>query len=560
MKISSIGVSLNQVNKFSKLSFASNPYKKTDFNSCDKISFTNKKQLLTPQEGEIYASKYRNSTAGYRGEFKKDFNDDFVYTMTQAASEFMLNHKNAPIPITIVGGDTREATKKYAPEITKMLLDNGINVFIPKLPNANEISPVASPVLALATKTFQIPLGVLLTASHNPWKDGGYNFLTQEGMVAQNKQVDEIANNILKITEKGEVSQKSAKKGQIIPFNPLELYSDYLKEKNFIDFSKIKEADIDIFYEDFGGTGGYYFPQLLEENGIELKEVLSSKTSGPNPTEKNMENVAQRVLKSKNPMRIALACDGDSDRFGAVDENGNFINANDFLLLVAYHLIKNKNMTQGTIIKNHSTSEKIDVLVDYFNKNFGANLEVSATPVGFKYLGGEMMRLKDTPMEAILIGEQSGGLTIKGHIPEKDGFLAILELLELMACENKPIGQILNEINELLGGEFVSECINVSLKNEEEKTKTINFFEQYANGQKASLFGYEIDIEKTIFHNEKIKKFKPNGDGHKIYFKNGSSVLIRKSGTEPLLRYFIDANNKEVYENLKNSLSNFSIN
>lgn len=560
MKISSIGISLNQVNKFSKLNFASNPYKKVDFNSCDKISFTNKKQLLTPQEGEIYASKYRNSTAGYRGEFKKDFNDDFVYTMTQAASEFMLNHKNTPIPITIVGGDTREATKKYAPEITRMLLNNGINVFMPKLPNANEISPVASPVLALATKTFQIPLGVLLTASHNPWEDGGYNFLTQEGMVAQNKQVDEIANNILKITQKGEIPQKSVKKGQIITFNPLKLYSDYLKEKNFIDFSKIKEADIDIFYEDFGGTGGYYFPQLLEENGIELKEVLSSKTSGPNPTEKNMENAAQKVFESKNPMRIALACDGDSDRFGAVDENGNFINANDFLLLVAYHLIKNKNMTQGTIIKNHSTSEKIDVLVDYFNKNFGTNLEVSATPVGFKYLGGEMMRLKDTPMEAILIGEQSGGLTIKGHIPEKDGFLAILELLELMACENKPIGQILNEVNELLGGEFVSECINVSLKNEEEKTKTINFFEQYANGQKTSLFGYEIDIEKTIFHNEKIKKFKPNGDGHKIYFKNGSSVLIRKSGTEPLLRYFIDANDKEVYENLKNSLSNFSIN
>ena len=538
-----------------------NSYKVSRILTSDVVSFSSKTKLLSPQDGEEYATKYRNSTAGYRGEFGADFNDDFVYTMTNSAGEFIIKHKNSQKPKTIVGGDTREATKKYAPEIVQTLINKGIDVYVPRLDdmsNNSEISPVASPVLALATKTFEVPLGVLLTASHNPWKDGGYNFLTKEGMVAENKQVNEIADNFIKITKNRKEPVGLKQKGQVIPFNPLMLYSNYLREKQFIDFEKIKAADIAIFYEDFGGTGGYYFPQLLSENGIEIEKTLNSKTSGPNPSLKNMENIANAVVQVDNPMRIGLATDGDSDRFGAVDENGKFISANDFLLLVAYHLIKNKNMTTGTIIKNHSTSEKINALVDYFNKNEGCSLEVSATPVGFKYLGGEMMRLKGTPKEAILIGEESGGLTIKGHIPEKDGFLAILELLELMATENKPIGQILEEVNLLLGADYKSECINVKLSSEQEKNMIVNSFEQYVNGNKTSLFGYDINIGKTIAHNKKIQNFKKGGDGYKIFFVNGSSVLIRKSGTEPLLRYFIDATSSEIYEHLKNSLVNYS--
>lgn len=554
----------NKPSGFSKVSFSAQaPIYSGNVNTGtkDSVVLSKKPKLLSQEEGKIYAEKYRNSTAGYRGEFNKDFNDDFVHTMTMSAAQFMIKHKNSKTPKTIIGGDTREATKKYSTKIAKTLLNKGIDVYVPKLEGAKDgkISPVASPVLALATRTFNIPLGVLLTASHNPWKDGGYNFLTKEGMVAENKQVNEIANNFLAITKTRKEPEGLKTAGRIITFNPLELYSKYLQEKNFIDFDKIKSANIDIYYEDFGGTGGYYFPKILENNGIELKGKLSSSTVGPNPTKQNMENLSKTVVKSENKMRIGLATDGDSDRFGAVDENGNFICANDFILLVAYHLIKNKGMTTGTIIKNHSTSEKIDALVDYFNKNEKTNLEVSATPVGFKYLGGEMMRLKDTPMEAILIGEESGGLTIKGHIPEKDGFLAISELLDLMATENKPIGEILKDVNALLGADYKSECINVSFASDKEKNDVVNSFEQYANGTKNSLFGYDIDIDKTIKHNERIKKFKDGGDGHKIFLKNGSSVLIRKSGTEPLLRCFIDATSNEIYDNLKNSFSNYTL-
>ena len=125
-----------------------------------------------------------------------------------------------------------------------------------------------------------------------------------------------------------------------------------------------------------------------------------------------------------------------------------------------------------------------------------------------------------------------------------------------MAIENKPIGQILEDVNSLLGADYKSECINVRLSSEKEKNEIVNSFEQYANGKKTSLFGYDIDIEKTVSHNKKIKNFKKSGDGHKIFLNNGSSVLVRKSGTEPILRYFIDATSSEIYENLRNSIVN----
>ena len=563
MKILSVNfLSHNKVNNNKNIAI-SNPYSinAISFGGLDKdtLSFSNKPKLLSAQEGKIYADKYKNSTSGYRGEFQKDFNDDFVYTMTHASGEYMIKHKNSTTPKTVVAGDTRQATKKYAPQITHTLTQKGIDVFSPRLDGVEGIAPVASPVLALITKEFDIPLGVLLTASHNPWKDGGYNFLIKEGMVAETVQSNEIAKNIVNITKNGKIPTHNLPKGKVYEFNPYDLYSQYIEDNEMIDFESIRKAGIDIFYEDFGGTGKYYFPKLMHDNGIEIQEVLSSKTNGPNPTKANLAHLSQAVVQSSNPLRIGLATDGDSDRFGAVDENGNYINSNDFLLLVAYHLIKHEGMTTGTIIKNHSTSEKLDALADYFNPQEGYDIEVSATPVGFKYLGGEMMRLEGTPKEAIIIGEESGGMTMRGHIPEKDGFLAIATLLELMAAENKPIGEILKDVNSLLGGDFVSECVNVSFPTEEEKMAVVDAFKDYPTGKKDSLFGYEIDKAKTLKHKKTIEKHKPNGDGHKIFLKNSSSVLIRKSGTEPILRYYIDSTSREVYEDLKDKLVDFAL-
>ena len=296
----------------------------------------------------------------------------------------------------------------------------------------------------------------------------------------------------------------------------------------------------------------------MSDHGIELKGILSTKTDGPNPTAENLVELGEAVKQSENPLRLGLATDGDSDRFGAVDENGNYINPNDFLTLIAYHLIKNKGMSEGTIVKNHSTSDKLNALADYFNKN-GCDIDVKSTPVGFKYLGRKMMDLEGTNKEIILAGESSGGLTIRGHIPEKDGFLAISLLADLVAAEKKPVSEILSEVNALINADYKSLNLNFKFPSEQQKLDAISTFEPYAAGEKDNFLGYKIDKEKTIAHNRMIKEYNPNGDGYKIYLQNKSSVLVRKSGTEPIMRYFIDSPDKKTLENLKQNLINYAL-
>lgn len=519
----------------------------------DTVSFTARdKNLLSAQEGEAASNKLKTSTSGYRAALDDKFNDKFVYSMTNAVVKDM-NRRNQDT--TIIGGDTREATKRYAPVIRNIFLSNGIDVHVPQLNKGdkNEISPVASPVLALATKEFGVPLGILLTASHNPWQDGGYNFLTDEASVADDTKTRPIADNLALITKEGMVDKYQRARGIAFPFDPYELYNKYIEEHQLIDFDNIRNGGIDIFYEDFGGTGGYYFPRLMKDHGIEIKETLSSKTEGPNPTAGNLKNLAKEVKKSDNPLRIGLATDGDSDRFGIVDENGKFISTPDVIMLSAYHLIKNKGMTQGTIVKNQATSDKIDTMVEHFNKK-GCDIDVEQTPVGFKYLGGKMIELEHTSKPAIVVGEESGGLTIRGHIPEKDGFVAISTILDLMATEKRPISEILNDINAEIGGDHVTNCINMKFATDDKKDNAVSSFTPYFDGEKTEIAGMNIDYEKTYEIDAKLRKYKPNGDGLKIYLENGSSVLIRKSGTEPVLRLYIDATDQDSYDKLEDFL------
>ena len=258
----------------------------------DTVTFRARdKQLLSAQEGEKAANKLKTATAGYRGEFGADFNDKFVYSLTNAVIQDMNDREQK---ISMVAGDTREATKKYAPVIRDMFTQNGIDVLVPQLKPSltNKVDPVASPVLALATRNMGVPMSVLLTASHNPWKDGGYNFLTDTAMVADDSKVRPIAEKMAELTRLGEVPKYQGKAGKIIKFNPYEMYKQHLEDNGIIDFAKIREMDIDIFYEDFGGTGSYYFPKLLKDNGIPVKKVLSSKTEGPNPTKNNLMNLS----------------------------------------------------------------------------------------------------------------------------------------------------------------------------------------------------------------------------------------------------------------------------
>lgn len=523
----------------------------------DSVSFSGRDgNLLNENEASVAAEKLKASTSGYRAPYGEDkpFNSRFVRTMTEAISEIATEEGQKA---TMVAGDTRRATKENAPIIKEIFKENGLNVFVPMLDGTEdgEISPVATPVLALATRHFDIPLAVLLTASHNPWTDGGYNFLTDEGAVATDTVTAPIADKMVEIAARGRSMPRPFISGNEIKFNPAEIYENHIIKNNLIDFEAIRNADIEIFYEGLEGTGNYYYPKLMENNGIKIAKTLDTKAMGPNPVEENLQNLANEVVKSDKLLKVGLATDGDSDRFGIIDENGNFINANDVILLIAYHQIKNGGIKDGTIIRNHATSGRIDKLANYFNQKEGYNIQVEQTPVGFKFLGDKILELEEEGKQVIVAGEESGGLTIGGHIPEKDGFIAISKIAELMAAEKKPIGQILTDLNEEMESDYISKCVNIKFDKEAQKNETVNYFNKFFNGDEDEIAGYEIDLEKTQMADKKLRGYKPNGDGVKIYLKDGTSILVRKSGTEPVMRLYIDACDEEVFDNLKNYLT-----
>ncbi len=521
----------------------------------DTVSFKGRDdELLSPDDARIAKAKYESSTSGYREIYGDKFNDKFVNTMTNATAVYA---KDNDIDVMGVGGDTRAATVNYIPQIVNTLLDKGIDVKVPMMKGEKEFSsPAASPVLAVYGKEYDIPLSVLMTASHNPWTYGGYNFLTSEGAVATDVVTRPIASNIVNVANAGKPMLNAKERGELSYFDPYAEYNEYIDSKRLINYDLIKNAGIEIFYDGLEGTGNYYFPRLMETHGVHLAQTLDSHVEGPEPNAKNLENLSDVVKKSDAKLKVGLATDGDSDRFGVVDENGNYINSNDVLMLVAYHMIKNEGMTRGTIIRNCATSKRIDVLADYFNKKDPEkyDIKVEETPVGFKYLGDKMVELEGSDYEVIVAGEESGGLTIRNHIPEKDGFVAISKILELVAAEGKPLGQILAELKEEAGVGYTSVAHKIGFANEDVKDAAVKYFDKYLTGEEDNVAGYKIDFEKTREASEHIKEYKKQGDGTKLYLENGATVLIRKSGTEPIVRLAVDSTDDEVTAGIENVL------
>ncbi len=509
----------------------------------DSINFSGRvpfKTNVTPELAKEVATKLSTSTSGMRSTFgDKYFNADTTALLTQAIAARIVNDKTkTPKNLILVGGDTREATKNTKPQIREQMANNGFNVlYIDK--------PGATPAMALAAKELGVDIGFLLTASHNPWPDGGYNLLTSKGAVADPAFTDPVVGYAVDIASNKPIKTSTGAIGQVIEYDPYPLYRDYMANKEIngkkiIDFNAIKDADIKIYYEDFGGTGGTYFPQLMKDNGIKLAKHLSTKTPGPEPNEKNLQTLGKAVSKSSAKLKVGLANDGDSDRFGVIDENGKYINANDVLLLVAYHLNKHKGYKEGAILRSGATTSQLDVLA----KKTG--LQIIETPVGFKYIGEEMLKLEKEGHTPVIGGEESGGLTIGGHIPEKDGFLAISLIAELMAMEKKPIGQILKDVKASLGQVILSEKDDYKgFATDKDKDAFVNVFANYykeiEEGKRTELFDLPVDVERSKGYYYGVRKFKPSGDGVKIYFKNGSSILVRKSGTEPKAKVYIEA-------------------
>ena len=463
------------------------------------------------------ADAIKFGTDGWRAIVGQDFNFENVEIVTKAIAKYIIDKDGVDKPV-IIGYDPRNMACEFAKFSAKILSDAGFRVSV-----SSEIIP--TPVLAYNAKELDAD-ALMFTASHNPPEYLGIKFIPDYAGPATTEITNAIVENIKNIDS--------------ISFNPSKTYEiEYkcFKEPYFkhiealIDFEKIRDYftreddDGEIIYDGLYSASIGYFDELLRRNNISFESLHMYHDPDfgggmPEPKAKYLHELIDLIARRTSA--IGLSNDGDGDRFGVINEKAEYVTPNEIIALLLGHLIKNKG-ADGKLVKTVGASRMLDIVAQQYD------IDVVETPVGFKWVGAAM-REYDT----IIGGEESGGLSIKGHIPEKDGILADLLVLEMLAYEDKPLWELQEELKQKTGCNFINERIDVKLQD---------------RNQLEILMKKYSELENIADFNISSKDTK---DGVKYYLDDDRTwVLIRPSGTEPLLRIYFESDEKSKIESLK---------
>jgi len=448
----------------------------------------------------------RFGTSGWRSIIADEFTFANVRLVTNAIVGY-LKTQNAPGPL-VVGHDTRFMGEQFANVAAEIGAAKGFTVL-----KCNH--PVPTPTMSHAIRANKAAGGINFTASHNPPEYQGIKFSTADGAPA----LPEVTKQIEAAIETGQMAE-DAPGGEIKDHDPRLAYLEDLKTK--IRFDTIAEAKGRYAYDAIYGTGRGYLDKTLIDHGLEVETLHDWRdvTFGGEAPEPGEEHLGQlkAAVKAKN-LTLGLATDGDGDRFGVIDSDGIFITPNQLVALLTDYLADSREWTQG-VARSVATSH----MVDRVAKERG--IELYETPVGFKFIG-ELIN-KD---EIILGGEESAGLSIRGHYPEKDGILACLLAAEAVAARGTSLTEQLNELYARVG-KLESGRIGVKLTPEV-----------------AAKLKEKLEQEPTEIGGRKIEKIN-RIDGVKFLFANDAWMLMRPSGTEPLVRIYAESEDKDDLENL----------
>ena len=461
-------------------------------------------------------------TSGWREIIARGFTFDNVRVATQGVAEYLKAELASPQsaiygrkPVVILDHDTRFLGRAFCQAAAEVLIANGLDPLL-----TDRDAP--TPVVAHAIRHRRAIGGINMTASHNPAEYQGLKFSTHNGAPATPDVTKQIEANIVRLQAEN-WSFKAAPFGTFSckTFNP---QPDYFRQiHKFIRFDVIKKAKLKVAVDISYGTAHDYLDTLLKEAGAKVTlfhNEINPLFGGhhPEPDAVGMTDAAKFVRSGK--AQLGLGTDGDADRFGIVDKDGTWLTPNQILALTLYHLKKNRGWT-GAVVRTVPTSHQVDAVAEMLG------VKVYETPVGFKYIGALM------ESEPIIVGgEESGGLSVKGHVPEKDGILACLLMAELVATEKKSLGQILKELSKKIG-DFYTDRINVSFAPEKKDLLL------------AKLGGGLQNIGAF-----KVEKFITT-DGYKFLLPNREWVAFRASGTEPLIRCYIEAKSKANLKKLQ---------
>ncbi|MFH1877260.1 MAG: phosphoglucomutase/phosphomannomutase family protein [Candidatus Omnitrophota bacterium] len=460
-------------------------------------------------------SEIKFGTDGWRAVISEDFTYENVAVVGQAVADF-INSRKEPVykkKKVVVGYDTRFLSDKYAEIISCVLAANGIKVVLTDRP-----SP--TPAVGVFIRDNKLTGGIMITASHNPPQYNGIKYKGYFAGSAGSDIIDDIEKRLYKTKVKKTGIDEAIRKKMISLENIVSLQIDDIKK--FADMKILKKAKLRVLVDSMFGTGGTYLAEILKGSSIQLDFMHTDSNPGfhgmaPEPNEKHLKELMSGVKKGKYDLGIAT--DGDSDRLGVVDEKGNILSGHKVMALLFLHLYKNRKMRGGVVQTICGTG-----LIARMAEDFG--LEVYETPVGFKYICDTMIQ-----KDILVGGEETGGIGFKGYIPERDGFLSALLIMELIISEKMPVSRIVAELTKKYGS-YVYEREDIVFDGSRRK--------KLVDGIKKNPLRAVLD--KPVV---KIN----DSDGTKFICEDGSWLLLRLSGTEPKLRVYSETGSKK--ESLK---------
>lgn len=451
--------------------------------------------------------KIKFGTDGWRAIIAKEFTVENVARVTEGTALWM--KKNFKNPSVVVGHDCRFAGELFAETTAKVFAAHGIKVLLAK-------GFVSTPMISLGAKNHGCDLGIIITASHNPPSYNGYKVKAGYGGPLTPELIAEIEPLIPDTSgiDIDNMKLSDLEKKGMLQYVALE--DEYIAhvEKNF-DLDAIRNSGLNLAYDAMYGAGQNVIRRLFPDATLLHCDYNPSfDGQAPEPILRNLEEFAE-VIKVAGDIDCGLATDGDADRIGLFDSKGNFVDSHHIILLLIHYLVKYKKMN-GKVCTAFSTTVKIKNICAHYG------MKLETVKIGFKYICGIMVK-----EDVLLGGEESGGIAIKGHIPERDGIWMGLVIWEFMAKSGKSLNELIQEVYEITGP-FAFERVDLHL-DETVKQKIIANCEQ---GAYKSFGNYKIQRVEDL-------------DGWKYFLDDETWVMIRPSGTEPVLRTYAEASSRE---------------
>ncbi len=446
-------------------------------------------------------------TDGWRAVIAKDYTVENLGRLGMATANWVL--KKYQDPKVIVGYDCRFGGEMFAMAVAKVMGSKGIKVFLSS-------GFTSTPAVSLAVIKMEAQLGIMITASHNPADYNGYKLKASYGGPVHDDDLRDIENMVdyenqldLDLVN----SDKLTDKGLIEYFNPDDIYIQHVKGNFHMDL--LNKSAKEIAFDPMYGSGQRIMSGIAKKiNIIHGKQDFSFNNIPPEPLEKNLHDFSS-YIKKKGNIKLGLAVDGDADRIALLDEKGKYIDSHHIILLLIHYLAGYRQQ-KGIIVTGFSSTVKVEKLAEYYR------LPVKRVKIGFKQIAQHMIK-----SDVLVGGEESGGIGVKGHIPERDGIWMGMLIWQWMEESGKSLTELIKEIYDITG-KFAFARSDLKL-DKELKSRVMNLC---------------LKGDFTEFGKYKVQKTE-DLDGFKFFFNFNTWLMIRPSGTEPVLRTYSEAETEE---------------